>query len=807
MASSETPSTPSTNYSTLLDKVSVSMSSASMDTPSGSGKAPANPGLAAIADAVLTAAAVPLDPEPEKGLTWNGDINYTKVDDTFTGELVGFLNKLPHDEILAATKYQHSTKGKKGGTGSRREAQEARDTDFVARIPASARTKMELGMQRLFTIIKKTKGKHDRAIFLDMLIRSIFRSRAIMAGKRAKEGTGYRTISKFLWTRLYMEMPSTALATIPEFIHFGYFGDLHDLCAHYLKKGNNTVVDACVECFAQAYDSDCRQLFKNTAGEAAGFIPDNGPVLTHTEMREKFDKFSKKTHKMTPDQIKEQIAKKGITVSLAAKWGKSEGTWNSDARNILIGRLMCKGGFAEASKRGAGFLKFANMNIRWFETSIRAILQVPECYMAANRPEWIEPSKLGAGPTFKYKAYLLNKDLDEEEDCYQSTTGNRNPYDERFVALRERTLAAAVDGKIKGAGMDLVKFAHSICGRKDQSTPDIPDAATRTVMHAQFMHIVKDTEKILLTDYAEAIYKWLSTCGIFPPPTDEEDAAAQQKVVTDWVFAGESPDALKEWIAAGADPASKPSNPLYALAMVDVSGSMTWMHPPVYAPAIILGIVTALMSKLFRGVMSFSTTPSIHKLREDGDIFDWFQDIQRIGLGGSTNFDAANELLLKLMLKIKSSDPTFEGKVTGICFSDMQFNSANGTSYGSATAHQRLTEKFTVAGLSVPRWVYWNMNSKSPGFPAHGRQRGVILCEGLSQGLFLTALGNAVTYEVDAKTGASVAKVDPIEAFTKSICNAAFDRVSEIVFSTAEGEFFEPELCDYVRGFHAHWQR
>ena len=155
------------------------------------------------------------------------------------------------------------------------------------------------------------------------------------------------------------------------------------------------------------------------------------------------------------------------------------------------------------------------------------------------------------------------------------------------------------------------------------------------VIHAQFMALVEDLRKQLKKEYDDSIASW-----------QEE----------------------------GADPTTKPLNPFNVIATIDVSGSMGAAN--VMEPAIVLGIITTLLSNLGDVFLTFSNTPSIIKLdmREGTTIVDWYQQVKCADWGGSTNIDAAMQKLIGLFHAVKRKDPSFDGRVNHIIFTDGQFN-------------------------------------------------------------------------------------------------------------------------------------
>jgi hypothetical protein len=382
---------------------------------------------------------------------------------------------------------------------------------------------------------------------------------------------------------------------------------------------------------------------------------------------------------------------------------------------------------------------FYDMNMRYILTSINSLLNVIEYRMSKDQWDMIEPSSIPSGALHLYRKALLNElvkttniDDDDNDD------GNRTT-DKSRIELRHKLLKASIDNKLKGATLDSVKFANTIwsgsCVNKFSSSE-------RIVIHSQFLSLVEDIRSRLIADYEKSV-------------------------------------ALS--IEEGGD---VPVDPLNVIATIDVSGSMASAN--VMGPAIILGIIITLLSKLGRCFLTFDTNPTIIHLEEDGDIIDWVAQVSQAPWGGSTNMDGALDRLLDIMKKVREQKPDFDGKINHVILTDGQFNPGFCQFGGKnwETFAERMIGKFKDNGFSLPRTTFWNLNHRSPGFPATSQMNGMVLTEGLSQGLMLSVLGNAVTYKTDDDNHA-VPNINPLESFLKSIYRDDFDLVSSTLFGNA----------------------
>jgi hypothetical protein len=358
--------------------------------------------------------------------------------------------------------------------------------------------------------------------------------------------------------------------------------------------------------------------------------------------------------------------------------------------------------------------------------------------MSANKWGAIDPSSMPAGAIMKHRSALLNQEVGSE--LPRST-------DEVRIELKEKMLKHALDGNLKGATIDSVKFANIIYPKMNYI-----NQSERIVLHAQFMALVEDIRTRVVADNEKA---------------------------------------MTEWVEKGSIEANKPSDPLNVIATIDVSGSMDGAK--VMGPAIILGIIVTLLSKLGRSFITFHESPTIISLHEDGDIIDWMKQVAAAPWGGSTNIDKAMNCLITVMKQVRSSCPTFDGKINHVIFTDGQFNSMvkyNGRmESGWNTFAERMHKMFQTDGFALPRTTFWNMNSRSPGFPASGNMMGLVLTEGLSHGLMMSVLGGAVGYTTTTTSAGEeieVAMITPISSFLKSIYRHDFDMVSATLFNTGE---------------------
>uniref|UniRef100_A0A6C0J479 VWFA domain-containing protein n=1 Tax=viral metagenome TaxID=1070528 RepID=A0A6C0J479_9ZZZZ len=688
----------------------------------------------------------------ELGLTENDDINYSSLSSYYSGEVEAFAGKLlelsqklVNDEIKTATKYKHTK-----GHGSKRKASPALPEDPVENIPSPQRMFITTKVKELFSIMEKTSTPINQGIMFDMFIRSIFRERAVTGGKReAKTGKGHRSISYLLFSLLHKEHPDIASKMIGLFPTYGYFKDLSALTTHFVnenkKPGYPKIATDAIDVYMNALDQDIRKL---TSGK--GF-PHYGPAphFSHSDFKIFVDKLSKESKKITFDEFLSKYPEvKGL--SLAAKWFPREGKHNSSHRNRMIHHVMTKGGLESAKvlANHKKYMSFTNGVFRKFISSLTYLLGVVEPLMATQKWSEIDPSKISSGATIKYRKALANELVDTVPTLYQQETGNRTTEPAR-IELRKKIVNAAVEGKLNGK-IDSMKLADAI-SKGNISTVE------RKVLHAQFMDLVKDHKEKIMVDYKSALDKWM-----------EE----------------------------GSNPVLKPTDPQNVISTIDVSSSMG----QVMSYAIVNGLITMMMSKLGRFFITFDNTPQLIKLEGD-NIVDWYEQVRRAPWGGSTNMRGAMNLLIKVMKDVRKIDTSFDGKIIHIIHTDGQFNS-NFAGFGTAkssyntygfstedtgsswkTFADEMKVSFTKEGFAFPLTAFWNYRSQTPGFPVHGKFKGVKLVEGLSTGLLMDVLGGSTKFTVD-KTGAVVADTDPVITLLESL--ARFSLVGDTLYKSDE---------------------
>ena len=174
--------------------------------------------------------------------------------------------------------------------------------------------------------------------------------------------------------------------------------------------------------------------------------------------------------------------------------------------------------------------------------------------------------------------------------------------------------------------------------------------------------------------------------------------------------------------------AKKLGNLKRTVAMVDSSGSMRGLPMDV---AFALGILIAEQTlPPFRGdVLTFESQPTFITLKRNAKLSDLVLQLLSAPWGGSTNIQAAFDLIL--IAGVKAHLPQSQMPDRLVIISDMQFNQ----SQGGTTNWEAIQQKYAAAGYERPGVVFWNVNGGSSDFPVTTTSDNVALVSGFSPAL------------------------------------------------------------------------
>lgn len=256
-----------------------------------------------------------------------------------------------------------------------------------------------------------------------------------------------------------------------------------------------------------------------------------------------------------------------------------------------------------------------------------------------------------------------------------------------------------------------------------------------------------------------------------------------------------------------------------SIAVCDVSGSMSG---PTFADgtnpmasSIGLSLLLAEVTEPpFGGAfITFSHAPQVLRVGGKDDTRSFAEKvryIERSPWGGNTNFVAVFEnLILPMAIENKLTQEDMVKQI--FVFSDMQFDSANGSGERWTTSYERIAKKFKDAGYEMPRLIFWNLAGGRAGYdsfdlgedagnedkapkPVTAAEEGTALVSGYSQGQLKMFLDNGsfedpeeeeaeeeVKVNDEAEDGMAVVekvkekkKQDPLAVVRKAISHEAY---------------------------------
>lgn len=220
--------------------------------------------------------------------------------------------------------------------------------------------------------------------------------------------------------------------------------------------------------------------------------------------------------------------------------------------------------------------------------------------------------------------------------------------------------------------------------------------------------------------------------------------------------------ATKQW---GSLPNYLENNNERLLPVCDVSGSMSCSaggnaNLTCMDVCISLGLYISERNEgpFKNAFLTFSDRPSLQYL--NGDLQDRYRQLQNADWGGSTNLEAT---FMEVLNKSRAMNvPESEMPTTILIMSDMEFNSA--CRYGS-TALDMIKQRYAEAGYTMPKIVFWNMQSRNAGnFPVQVTDNGTALISGFSPAILKSLF-----------TGEDMS---PVGIMNKTVHSARYERVT-----------------------------
>ncbi len=133
--------------------------------------------------------------------------------------------------------------------------------------------------------------------------------------------------------------------------------------------------------------------------------------------------------------------------------------------------------------------------------------------------------------------------------------------------------------------------------------------------------------------------------------------------------------------------------------------------------------------------MTFSHRPKLQVL--NGTLSARHLQLRRADWEMNTDLEAMFDLLLNQA--VKHSVPENEMPTMILIMSDMEFDSA--TRGENLTAQKLIDKKYSDAGYTMPKIVYWNLNARNENFPVKFNESGTAMISGFSPSILKSLLG------------------------------------------------------------------
>lgn len=168
-----------------------------------------------------------------------------------------------------------------------------------------------------------------------------------------------------------------------------------------------------------------------------------------------------------------------------------------------------------------------------------------------------------------------------------------------------------------------------------------------------------------------------------------------------------------------------------AIVVADVSGSMSGLPMEV---CISLAIYFAERAKgPYRDkFITFSETPRIQDLKGN-NIFEKVHNLSHAEWGMSTDLEAVFKLILQAAITNQLSPSDMVGTIYII--SDMEFNAITRSQIKASaveTFYETIRSSFEIAGYTIPKLVFWNVNANPGNFPVVHNTPNTCMISGFS---------------------------------------------------------------------------
>jgi Domain of unknown function (DUF2828) len=241
--------------------------------------------------------------------------------------------------------------------------------------------------------------------------------------------------------------------------------------------------------------------------------------------------------------------------------------------------------------------------------------------------------------------------------------------------------------------------------------------------------------------------------------------------------------------------------PSHMVPLCDVSSSMYGV-PMHVAIALSIGISEITHDAFKDMILTFETQPRWHRLNSTDSIVKKVRSLANAPWGGSTNFEAAYDLILQV---VESARMERHEMPSFIVFSDMQFNEAASLPAAKmSTMHEVIRSKFSKTAARLG-WedsnptpiIYWNLRNTG-GHPVDKDTEGAVLLSGFSPSLLkLVMHGEALREEEivvvlqDGLTVTEKVRVTPEDLLRKMLDDGLYDAVRAKLVESREGSLVE----------------
>lgn len=183
--------------------------------------------------------------------------------------------------------------------------------------------------------------------------------------------------------------------------------------------------------------------------------------------------------------------------------------------------------------------------------------------------------------------------------------------------------------------------------------------------------------------------------------------------------------------------------PKNILVMADTSGSMVSVYGLKYKPLeVCLALAMYFSERLpasspfYKKFLSFATSPKLIEISDNPSLKAKYEKMSKTVWTGSTNVNAAFELLLASAKNAKTEQQDMPQII--LIISDMQFDGCVST-----INYDTWKQNFRAAGYELPQVIFWNVGTDTKSNPAKAKDNETLLITGQSDNAMkLVCAGN-----------------------------------------------------------------